>query len=250
MALPQPMDSPGTGDPVPGPEGTSALIERIIRAARGMGLLVTELSRIDRYPLLYVHSRERPVILVAGTFHGNEPGGVFGIVEWLESRKLPEVPIGFLPLVNPTGFERGTRENRWGENPNGGFWTDREPEPSREGITLLDTMEWYRPTDAFLTFHEAHDTTGFFQLTFEDTPSQFSSRVLVTGVAHFGLEERLWDFQGKYGSFEDYLYRDGLLHAVCTETPTQYPLSKRSACGADIIDAALEVYGPKGGPVP
>src|SRR6185503_2993050 len=66
----------------------------------------------------------KPSILAAGGFHGEEPAGPWGIVEFLETAAeatLKSVNYSFLPLVNPTGFIKAQRLNIYGENPNRGF---------------------------------------------------------------------------------------------------------------------------------
>lgn len=211
-------------------------------AARARGLEIQELGRVGAHPLLYLSPRAKPLLLVAGGFHGDEPAGSWAILRWLETAPEPAVPVGFLPLVNPTGYALGTRLNAAGMDPNRGFFTDRAPLPSMEGQILLDRLDHIAPAEAFLTLHEARDADGFFLLAFEDTPSQFSARLLLTGVEQFGLDTRSFDFLRREGSFEDYLYHEGLQRAACTETPVDLDQEARIRGNVALIETFVELY--------
>ncbi len=53
-----------------------------------------------------------PRLLVASGFHGEEPAGPWGVLEFLDSAPqglLSRVQLLVLPLVNVTGFRAGTR---------------------------------------------------------------------------------------------------------------------------------------------
>lgn len=218
----------------------SAFGQEVIKAARARGFPVSELGRINVYSILHIHPKEQAVLLVAGGVHGNEVGGSLGILRWLQRRDAVKVPVAFLPLVNPTGAAVGTWENTNGQDPNRGFYSDREPEVSVEGVAFLNGLEYLIPWEAFLTLHETPDTDGFFQVTFEDNPSKFTTAFLITVVRWFGLEGDFWEYEGKRDTFEEYLYRQGLHRAVCTEVSSRYALKDRVACACDLIDTAME----------
>jgi len=56
-------------------------------------------------------SNELPSILIAGSFHGEEPAGAWGILKFLHDinkNDINKINLSFLPLVNPTGVKNET----------------------------------------------------------------------------------------------------------------------------------------------
>ena len=215
----------------------------------------------------------KPDILTAGGFHGEEPGGPWGIVEFLETADeatLKSVNHSFLPLVNPTGFERGVRFNIHGENPNRGFvaeymeseeeqdaeWTNRGP--SAEGKILVQhaTRLAELARDGFVSQHEddgIHE--GFIFINEQgDMPSVTATAFLGTIKKHFALiadggtdslegspiKDGMW-VNGMDSSFETYMLRLGVPRTVTTETPALEPARTRVDCNRELVKAFAQV---------
>ena len=109
------------------PNDISQFARKLAQLAERHELVVESLGEVGGYSIPLVTAR-RPVrgprLLVAAGFHGEEPGGPWGVIRFLDrvsAKFLSQVNLSFLPLVNPTGFCRGRRENDWGEDPNRGF---------------------------------------------------------------------------------------------------------------------------------
>ncbi|MEZ0224885.1 MAG: N-acetyl-L-ornithine deacetylase ArgE [Alphaproteobacteria bacterium] len=233
----------------------------------------------------------KPNILTAGGFHGEEPGGPWGIIEFLETadeETLKSVNHSFLPLVNPTGFERGVRFNIHGENPNRGFvaeyidaaeeedaeWTNRGP--SAEGKILLKhgakLVELAR--DGFTSQHEDDGLNEGFIFINEQgpMPSPTATALLDTIQKHFPLipdggknelegspiKDGMW-VNGMDSSFETWMLQQGVPRTITTETPALEPARDRVDCNRGLVKAFAEVTvkicakpaenAPKEGPV-
>ncbi|MEV9488527.1 hypothetical protein AB0197_26280 [Klebsiella pneumoniae] len=82
-----------------------------------------------------------PHVLIAAGFHGEEPAGCWGMLDFLREGSpelFDNVAVSFLPLVNLSGLRTGSRLNSLGQNPNRGFTKGAEVEPSIEGKVLLN----------------------------------------------------------------------------------------------------------------
>ena len=136
-----------------GGAGTSNDIDawrgELAECAQGGGWQMQELGPVLGHSLPLLRSRRggagAPRLLIASGFHGEEPAGPWGVIEFM--RTLPEalagqVDLSLLPLVNATGFAAGTRFNAQGENPNRGYGIHANGDlPSIEGsrVAALST---------------------------------------------------------------------------------------------------------------
>lgn len=86
------------------------------------------LGEAGRFPVtLYTSSvanADLPSVLICSGFHGDESAGPWGLLKWLMAQ-TPEIfsqmNLSILPLVNPTGFRKGKRVNRQGQDPFVGY---------------------------------------------------------------------------------------------------------------------------------
>jgi len=207
-------------------------------------------------------------LLSAGGFHGEEPAGVWGILEYLETataEELSAVNHSFLPLVNPTGFAAGTRLNIFGENPNRSFVPDlitdnsddiykNRTAPSVEGKILLAHIDHLvaLARDGFVTQHEDDGLNeGFIFLNEEaEQPGPFAKIFLDCLEKHVGiikdggadtlidpkLQNGIWH-NDLDASFEGLMTRKGIPRVVTTETPCLKPARARIDCNRDMIRA-------------
>ncbi len=226
------------------------LLREIIDAGKQRGLISVNLGQIGHDPLLLlrapVSSDSRPCLLLAGGFHGEEPAGCWGLLDFLKlapNHLFERAAISILPAVNPSGLRKGQRRNVWGENPNRGFCpasTD-QPEPSREGAILLDNLPMLLEIgrDGFISLHEDNEMRSFYLFTFEkaESPGAFSLELKATEERYFprvpdGMVEGSHVKEGIVfrecdGSFEDRMFHEGVPKTACTETPGLYPMDTR-----------------------
>jgi predicted deacylase len=199
-----------------------------------------------------------PRLLIASGFHGEEPAGPWGVIEFM--RTLPEaladqVDLSLLPLVNATGFAAGTRFNAQGENPNRGYGIHANgDQPSIEGTRLIAEAERLLPlaADGLLTCHEDVGLSHTYAYTYErgPDPGPFSRMLVATAAAHFelhpdgvvdecpisdGLVYNRFD-----GSFECWFSEQGVPLAACIETPGQHDFTRRVRAQASLMLAFVE----------
>ncbi len=113
-------------------------------------------------------SGDAPIrIGIFGGLHGDEPESALGLLPFL--RQLiaePELARGYIlfiyPLVNPSGFERGTRESASGKDLNREFWKGSgEPE-----VYLLEQELIDHRFHGLVALHadvDSHGTYGYVQ---------------------------------------------------------------------------------------
>ena len=199
-----------------------------------------------------------PRLLIASGFHGEEPAGPWGVIEFM--RTLPEalagqVDLSLLPLVNATGFAAGTRFNAQGENPNRGYGMHANGDlPAIEGSRLIAEIERLLPlaADGLLTCHEDVGLSHAYAYTYErgPDPGPFSRMLVATAAEHFelhpdgvvdecpvsdGLVYNRYD-----GSFECWFSEQGVPRAACVETPGQHDFTRRVRAQAALMRAFVE----------
>lgn len=225
---------------------------------------VASLGKVGGFDLYFCKPKKidpnKKNILISGGFHGEEPAGSWGIVHFLEtasSEELNAVNLFFLPLVNPTGFDKNRRHNDWGEDPNQGFGDDGK-KPSREGRLLLQHLEELlkAAADGFLTLHEDSDMKQTYLWTYEaaNEPGAFTAGLRKVIGQHFPVFSGEMPHRGgtvdiKDGvgfnvvdnSFESLLVRRGVICSATPETPAHpdVMIDKRIRCNKDVISAFI-----------
>ena len=241
----------------------SGLLARFDALASSRSMTQTTLGYIDEWPLrLYRawHGVKKRNVLVTAAFHGEEPAGLYGLLDFL--RNAPDelfnsVNLSIIPIVNPTGLVVGTRENAWRENPNRGFMhvdTEHRIDPSREGEILLkhvdNIAEFAR--HVFVTLHEDTRVDKGYAFTYEPrSRGPWTDAVRETMSQHFSLlpdgSQAAEVSTTKGGvifcehdsSFENMLFNMGCENIAATETPGQHHLRDRRYANEDIISRSV-----------
>ena len=113
---------------------------------------------------------EKPRIYLSAGIHGDEPAGPEAMLALLESGEFDERADWWLvPLINPTGFVQGTRENAAGVDLNRDFKDCRTAE-------VAGLVEWLRRQPDFTAswcLHEDWEALGFYlyELNPENRPT-------------------------------------------------------------------------------
>jgi hypothetical protein len=100
--------------------------------------------------------------LFAGV-HGDEPAGCAALVRFVarlaaDPARAAGYELFVYPVVNPTGYERGTRENHEGRDLNREFWRGSgQPE-----VQLLETELRARAFDGIITLHADDTCEGLY----------------------------------------------------------------------------------------
>lgn len=203
-----------------------------------------------------------PHLLLAAGFHGEEPAGPWGMLDWLgraPDALLDQVHLSLLPLVNATGFAAGLRFNALGQNPNRGYGAHCGDDlPSAEGALLLQHAAWLLPaaSDGLYCGHEDLEQSHTYLYTFEPgrPPGTFSRGLLDTAARFFTIApDGLIDdcpvedglIHNRYdGSFEAWCCEQGTRRAVCAETPGQQPFDERVRAQSALMQRFLELCLP------
>ncbi len=119
---------------------------------------------IPRVTLRGPETAQAPTRLgIFAAIHGDEPATATGLVHWLAERaRHPELTAGYeivaYPLVNPTGYEDGTRHNRRGHDLNRRFWTSATlPE-----IVILENELRVQRFDGIIALHADDTSDGLY----------------------------------------------------------------------------------------
>ncbi len=194
-------------------------------------------------------------LLIAAGFHGEEPAGPWGMVEFLRlapDALLDRAELSLIPLVNASGFAAGRRLNDSGENPNRGYGARCGDDlPSAEGRVLVAHGQrlLHAAADGLLCCHEDLAEHATYAYTFEPgrAPGAFSHGLIDTAARYFalppdgeidGLPVRNGLIHNHYdGSFEAWLCESGVPAAACIETPGQQDFGRRVLAQAALMQA-------------
>jgi hypothetical protein len=204
--------------------------------------------------------------MVTTGFHpGTENAGQWAVVEFLKDdpqRFLEEEELTILPMVNPTGFREGTRENSLGENVNRGYGENDENPITREGKILMEHIgEMVElAADGELSLHGDEDSSeGSFiysrsealreaEILMEILNKYFGTATtesLLAGEKISRAEDVIKPgiIVDEYdGDFGDGLYRYGIKKVLVSETPDKgVEIGKRVEANKKMIQAFCQL---------
>lgn len=213
-----------------------------------------------------IHPVADPItVYLSGGIHGDEPAGVWAILEFLKRFKdmdgsYHHARFTILPCINPSGFERNTRNNIDDIDLNRQFRLDS---PSPE-VTLVKQAVDNRPFDLTMEFHEDVDSPGFYlyELTQNGEPSwgreiinrvaekypvnrdeKIDEMTAVEGVIHRSGDHD--DFHQTIRSIKEwpqafYHFSNGGPRCYTTETPVTLSRAERADIHLTALDVALQ----------
>ena len=124
------------------------------------------------YPFFKIKVGQGKRVLISGGLHGDEPAGVFTIIEFFKKHAadyLDKFEFTAFPCVNPFGFENNTHPNAEGLNLNRQF---KKNTASPETKLIMRELEEYVFT---MDFHEdwVNDTLSGEEEPVGDNPENF-----------------------------------------------------------------------------
>lgn len=138
------------------------LVTRFESLARAAGFRLERFGEIAGTPLIALTKRTpgpRPRLYLSAGVHGDEPAGPLALLEMLEAGVFDTRANWFLcPLLNPTGFIRGTRENSDGVDLN----RDYKHLVSSEIRAHVAWLQRQPNFDFTICLHEDWESTGFY----------------------------------------------------------------------------------------
>ena len=177
---------------------------------------IIDLDKTKKEPLYILVPQEmkpeKPNILIAAGFHGDEPSGPWSILFFINKyidKYKNDINIFFLPLINLTGFKYDEREDIRGDNPNRKFKAKNEKGLSREGSLLKDNINMISSfaSDGFLSLHEDPDKKTAYLFCYER--NNLVSKIKDAMVKYFKIstDEEL----KKTKSYSKGSYKDGAI---------------------------------------
>lgn len=220
-----------------------------------------ELGSVYEHPIAIYRNEhidaDLPSVLICAGFHGEEAAANWGMLDFisqLQTSVFQSVNLSLLPLVNPTGFIKGYRCNKKGQNPNRGFefingQSKASDITSDEGLILLKYAKFLQTIskDGVLTCHEDILQNETYIYSFEPRPSpgKFSLSMRDKLTEFFPLItdqdiDGLWPTEGIIfnhfdTSFEAFLVRSGSRVGVCSETPALADFDQRIAANSALM---------------
>lgn len=230
------------------------------------------IGRLDSGHPLYMLSYgagARRIILSAG-IHGDEPAGVEALLRFVEGvnedgdiRKWQkECQFTILPCTNPTGYERGTRENMDGIDLNRRFGSE---DPLAE-VGIIQRALTEKRFDLYMDFHEDMDGEGFYLYEVLGKGSNHLSRDIIENVSRrypVDMRERIDGFpncggvicpqrEGKRFPVKRsnlplplYLYLHGVCHCLTIESPVSLSMEDRIGMHLMALHVVLRRYAAR-----
>jgi hypothetical protein len=233
---------------------------RFDAAARERGFRSEPLIEIAGVPLSAYTKRipgPHPRIYVSSGIHGDEPATPGSLLHMLEKGLFDSRANWFLcPLLNPTGYVRGTRENDAGIDLNRDYRDLRSPE-------IAAHVRWLRRQPNFdITFclHEDWGTEGFYLYELNPHQRPTLADAMIAAAMELGAIETSAVIDGRKAHApgiirpeSDPLLREQwpealyLLRHHCTlnytlETPSVKPLEQRIATQHAAVAAAINTF--------
>lgn len=121
-------------------------------------------------------SGDAPTVLLAGGMHGEEPAGVEGVLQWLESGDATKWRVNWLvlPCINPYGWERNQRANAQRRDINRQFRNTSDcPEAA-----LIQRLVHGRRFLFSMEFHEDVDASGYYLYELRRQPPFVGEHIL------------------------------------------------------------------------
>lgn len=239
-----------------------AFADRFASAARERGFRAEPLAEVAGVPLAAYTKRApgpRPRIYVSSGIHGDEPAPPPSLLHMLEAGFFDERATWFLcPLLNPTGYVRGTRENDAGIDLNRDYLRPRS-------VEIAAHIHWLQRQprfDAAFCLHEDWETQGFYlyELNADNRPSLADA--MVAAASQHGPIESTAMIDGRPSIAPGIIRPDAapllreqwpealyLLRHHCPlvytlETASVAPLPQRIATHAAAVRAALDLLLP------
>jgi hypothetical protein len=221
---------------------------------------VTQVTEIESYPWFQIERTSGgPTVLLTGGMHGEEPGGVEGVLQWLESDEWRRWRVNWLifPCINPYGWERNYRRNQQRRDINRQFRARTDTTEAElikrivRGCRFLFSME----------FHEDVDAAGYYLYELRRQPPYIGEQVVraVGKVVHInrdtiidgnettgeGLIRRVASAsimrRRRQWPMAYHLFRHCTDHILGSETPVNVPLKQRARAHVVALRTALKL---------
>lgn len=217
---------------------------------RGFGLQkIGSVGHKKEYPTFAVtfnnNLKTQCTVCLVGGLHGEEPAGPLALLKFLQTfrpKRYPKTKIIILPVANPSGFDRGVRQNFLGWDVNRHFFDKKLVAENKIICNFLKNEKM----DILYTLHEDFERKEFYLYVLEHKESGVAKKVIKlakhffpiykkrliegcvakNGVITYRLNKKLRTMNAE-GSLENWALWRGTPLVLATETPIQTSLVKR-----------------------
>lgn len=233
---------------------------RFADAARRARFRTEPFGAIDGHPLTAFTKRApgpRPRVYLSAGIHGDEPAPPLALLRLMQEDFFDDRCTWFVcPLLNPTGFLRGTRENSAGVDLNRDYKTPQSPEV-RAHVRWLQHQPNF---DLILCLHEDWEANGFYLYELNPLNLPTLANVMVEAARAHGPIESASVIDGRpiaepaiIRPVSDPVLRDTWPEAIylrhchgpldyTLETPSGLPLEQRITTQCAVLRAALAAF--------
>jgi len=159
------------------------ILDRTLTAAKEHGWITDifpKSSELPLYGLRRIAENERLSAYISSGIHGDEPGGPLALTEMIEANIWPNnVSLYLCPCLNPTGFQKNTRENSIGIDLNRDYrhFSSTETKAHRAWIDSLSSF------DISICVHEDWEATGFYLYELNPDEMDSASQAILNAVS-------------------------------------------------------------------
>ena len=204
-----------------------------------------------------INPNKDKTIFIVGGIHGNEIGGITGILDFLERKKFPEnVTLEFFPILNASGFISNSRLTDDGKDLNRDMCQQIK---DIEIQSILNLAQKIKP-ELFWTLHEDGSTDGFYAYYSDENKKPLWDRCAreasnyfpivngdihgdncINGLISHPKPKRVNSTPKHKCSLENGIYELGCPY-LTTETPMKENLAKRTLLNRKLIDLVTNDY--------
>lgn len=194
----------------------------------------------------------KKTLVIIGGIHGDEPAGPYGIAAWLRRGRYPsDINVMCVPLLNPTGFDKKTRENAGGRDLNRGL--NKKMKPAKELQVLLKSLA-EESIDFVLTLHEDGEHKGVYLYSSSKDLKPLCKDILLAASQHIPINtnDKIFGDNAENGmifddsskpkhihSIEYYVEQKGI-DCITFETPQNVDLQVRIKAQVETIGAVIQ----------
>ena len=240
-----------------------ALSERIKEAANLAGFNLSYYGEIDGIGLPVLERRcsdDAPEIYISSGVHGDEPAPPMAVLEMLKLKGFPEsANYTLFPLINPTGLQAGTRENKDGIDLNRDYGSSPTSKEIRSQVDWLGKRKF----GLTICLHEDYDGNGFYVYAHSKDKDGPDYAGLAISAAHpyTGTDTRteIDEMPAKDGRMfppidvmdrnrEDLpealrlLFHHSAQVSITTETPSGHNITSRIAAQCAVLNKVIENF--------
>ena len=236
------------------------VLDECVRLAQTQGWQIEQVSADPKPGLIFLRrlppkSSTQPIrVYISSGIHGDEPAGPMAVCRLLEQNKWPSnAELWVCPCLNPTGFERGTRENSEGTDLNRQYLQPK----AEETVAHIEWLKRQPCFDVALCLHEDWESEGFYlyELNPDGKPSLAPSIIdrvsQVCPIDHSEVIEGRPAHQGIIRPSVDprsrpqwpeafFLLNQNTRLTYTLEAPSDFPLSVRVSALVAGVEAAVE----------